>query len=115
MILNRLFDPLWLDSNVTLRGCGRTVLQQSLHQCNVMIVLVVDLCCVPFAEAIDAASSNSSDHTIFIQHFSETVGLETIFCKIENLQIEHLVIKNWEFRRATSKFPILAGAQGLEP
>jgi len=30
MVLNGLFDPLWLDADVTLRGGGTAVLQKSL-------------------------------------------------------------------------------------
>ena len=52
MILNGLFDPLWLNADVTLRGGGTTVLQQPLDQCNIEAVGRVYLRCVPFAEAV---------------------------------------------------------------
>ena len=32
MILNRLFDPLWLNSDIPLCGAGTAVLQQPLNQ-----------------------------------------------------------------------------------
>ena len=54
MILNRLFDPLWLDADVTLRGGGTAVLQEPLHQGNIVAVGLVDLRCVPFAKTVGA-------------------------------------------------------------
>ena len=54
MILNRLFDPLWLDSNVTLRGGGTAVLQKPLHKGDVIAVGLIDLGCVPFAKTVGA-------------------------------------------------------------
>ena len=52
MILNRLFDPLWLDADVTLRGGGTAVLQKPLHQGDVIAIGLVDLRCVPFAKTV---------------------------------------------------------------
>ena len=54
MVLNRLFDPLWLNADVTLGSGSGTVLQQPLHQRNVETVIVVDFRCVPLAEAVGA-------------------------------------------------------------
>ena len=42
MILNRLFDPLWLDADVTLRGGGTAVLQEPLDKGDVIAVRLVD-------------------------------------------------------------------------
>ena len=54
MILNRLFDPLWLDADVTLRGGGTAVLQEPLDKGDVIAVGLVDLRCVPFAKTVSA-------------------------------------------------------------
>lgn len=54
VILDCGFDLLRLDADVSLRGRGGTVLQQSLNQRNVVIVFVVDLCRIPFAETVGA-------------------------------------------------------------
>ena len=56
MILNRLFDSLWLDADVTLCGGGTAVLQKPLHQGDVIAVGLVDLRCVPFAKTVGADS-----------------------------------------------------------
>ena len=54
MILNRLFDPLWLDANVTLRGGGTAVLQKPLDKGDVIAIGLVDFCRIPFAETVGA-------------------------------------------------------------
>ena len=54
MILNGLFDPLWLDANVTLCGGGTAVLQEPLDKGDVIAVRLVDLRCVPFTKAVSA-------------------------------------------------------------
>lgn len=54
MILNGLFDSLWLDADVTLCGGGTAMLQKPLHQGNVIAVGLVDLGCVPFAKTVGA-------------------------------------------------------------
>ena len=54
MILYRLFDPLWLDADVTLRGGGTAVLQESLDKGDVIAVCLVDLRCVPLAKTVGA-------------------------------------------------------------
>ena len=54
MVLYCLFDSLWLDADVTLRGGGTAVLQKPLHQGDVIVVGLVDLCCVPFAKTMGA-------------------------------------------------------------
>ena len=42
MVLNSLFDPLWLNADVTLRGGGTAVLQESLDKSDVIAVFPVD-------------------------------------------------------------------------
>ena len=42
MVLNGLFDPLWLDADVTLCGGGTAVLQEPLDKGNVIAVRLVD-------------------------------------------------------------------------
>ena len=54
MILNGLLDSLGFYADIPLRGGGAAVLQQSLNQDNVIAVGLVDLCGVPFAEAVGA-------------------------------------------------------------
>ena len=54
MVLDCGFDLLRLDADVSLRGGGGTVLQQPLHQRDVVIVFVVDLRCIPLAETMGA-------------------------------------------------------------
>ena len=56
VILNRLFDSLWFDADVTLRGGGTAVLQEPLDKGDVIAVCLVDLCCVPFAKTVGANS-----------------------------------------------------------
>ena len=46
MILYRLFDPLWLNADVPLRGAGTAMLQQSLNQGNIETIGFVDLGCM---------------------------------------------------------------------
>ena len=54
MSLYRLFDPLRLDADVALRDGGGAVLQEPLDERDVVAVVLVDLCGVPFAEAVGA-------------------------------------------------------------
>ena len=54
MSLNSLLDSLWFDANVTLRGGGASVLQESLDESNVIATTFVDLSGVPFPEAVSA-------------------------------------------------------------
>ena len=54
VVLDCGFDLLRLDADVSLRGGGGTVLQQPLHQRDVVIVFVVDLRCIPLAETVGA-------------------------------------------------------------
>ena len=56
MILNRLLDPLRFNTNVPLCGGGTAVLQEPLHKGNVIATVLVDLCGIPFAEAVSADS-----------------------------------------------------------
>lgn len=54
MVLNCGFNLLWLNADVPLcSGCA-AVLQQPLHQRNIKAVCIVDLRCVPLAEAVRA-------------------------------------------------------------
>ena len=52
MILNCLLNFLRFNADVPLRGGGTAVLKEPLHQCYVKAVGVVNLCCVPLAEAV---------------------------------------------------------------
>lgn len=54
MVLDCGFDLLGFDTDVSLRGGGGTVLQQSLNQRNVETVIVVDLRRIPLAETVGA-------------------------------------------------------------
>ena len=56
MILNRLFNSLWLDADVTLCGGSTAVLQEPLDKGNVIAVRLVDLRCVPLAKTVGADS-----------------------------------------------------------
>lgn len=56
MVLDRCFDFLRLNADVSLCGRCAAVLQQSLNQRNIKAVFVVDLCCIPLAEAVCADS-----------------------------------------------------------
>lgn len=49
-----LFNPLRLDADVPLCDGGGAVLQEPLDQGNVIAVRIVNLCCVPLAEAVGA-------------------------------------------------------------
>ena len=52
MILNSLFDPLWLDADVTLCGGGTAVLQKPLDKGDVIAICLVDFRCIPFAKTV---------------------------------------------------------------
>ena len=54
MVLDCGFDLLWLNADISLRGGGGTMLQQPLNQRDVVIVFVVDLRRIPFAETVSA-------------------------------------------------------------
>ena len=54
MSLNRLFYPLWFYADVSLRHGGGAVLQKALHKGDVIAIIAVDLCRIPFAEAVGA-------------------------------------------------------------
>ena len=54
MILNGLFNPLWLNADVTLCGGGTAVLQKPLNKGDVIDIGLVDLCRIPFAETVGA-------------------------------------------------------------
>ncbi len=54
MTLDSLFELLLLDADVPLCNCGGTVLQELLDEDDVVAVVVVNLCCVEFAEAVCA-------------------------------------------------------------
>ena len=66
------------------------------------------------------SQSARSSQTIFIRiiytsQIRETVGSEAFFAFLENHIPSFLINKNWEFTVLSCEFPILAGAQGLEP
>ena len=56
MVLDCGFDFLRLNADVSLRSGGRTMLQQPLHQRDVVIVFVVDLRCIPLTETVGGDS-----------------------------------------------------------
>ena len=53
MVLDSLLYPLRLNANIPLRGSA-AVLQQPLHKSNIVTVILVNLRCVPLAEAVSA-------------------------------------------------------------
>ena len=56
MSLNRFFNPLRLNADVSLRDRRAAVLQEPLHKGNVIPVVPVYLCSVPFPKAVGADS-----------------------------------------------------------
>lgn len=59
MVLNRLFYPLWLDTDITLRGRGGAVLQQPLYQRYVIAVIFVNLRGIVFTETVGADAGDA--------------------------------------------------------
>ena len=54
MVLDSLLYPLRLNADIPLRGGGAAMLQQPLHKGNIVTVILVNLRCVPLAEAVSA-------------------------------------------------------------
>ena len=54
MSCDSVFDSLRLNADVSLCDGRRTVLQKALNECDVVPVVLVNLCCVPLAEAVCA-------------------------------------------------------------
>ena len=54
MSLNGPLNPLWLYAYIPLRDRRAAVLQEPLHKGNVIAVVSVNLCCVPFPETMRA-------------------------------------------------------------
>ena len=54
MVLDCFLNPLRLNADIPLRGGGAAVLQQPLHKGNIITVILVNLRCVPLAEAVSA-------------------------------------------------------------
>ena len=54
MILYSLFDPLWLNAYIPLRGAGTAMLQQPLHQGNIEAIGIIDFRSIPLAKAVGA-------------------------------------------------------------
>ena len=52
MAFNCLLHPLGLDADVSLGGCRRRVLQQLLHQSDIMAVAIVYVSRIPLAETV---------------------------------------------------------------
>lgn len=52
MALYGLFDPLRLYADIPLRSGGAGVLQKPLDKGDIVSVAVVNLCGIPFAEAV---------------------------------------------------------------
>ena len=91
MPLNGCLNPLWLDTDVTLRDSGRAMLQKPLDKGNVIPVILVNLRGVPLAEAVgadtviaqvvtnqfqlllDSSGGDGEDQVIFVDAMSQTV------------------------------------------
>lgn len=54
MVLDSLLYPLRLNADIPLCGGGAAVLQQPLHKGNIVTIILVNLRCVPLAEAVSA-------------------------------------------------------------
>ena len=52
MAFNSLLHPLGLDSDISLGRGGRSMLQQFLHQCDIVTVGLINIRCVPFSETM---------------------------------------------------------------
>lgn len=52
MLLYGLLDSLWLNADVTLCGGGTAMLQQSLHQSDVISAILVDLRGIPLSKTV---------------------------------------------------------------
>lgn len=52
MILYRLFDALWLNTDIPLCGACAAMLQQPLNQRNIKAIGIINLRSIPFAEAM---------------------------------------------------------------
>ena len=67
---NRLFNALRLDADVALRDRSGAVLQKPLDQGNVIAIRLVNLSCVPLAEAVGAdhlkAKINADDGKLLL-------------------------------------------------
>ena len=56
MILYSLFNSLWFNADVPLRGAGTAMLQQPLHRGDIEAIGIIDFCGIPFAKAVGADS-----------------------------------------------------------
>ncbi len=54
MSFNRFFNPLRLNADIPLRHGCVAVLQEPLHKGNIIAIVAIDLCCVPFSETVRA-------------------------------------------------------------
>ena len=54
MFLDCLLNFLWLNADISLGGGGTAVLKESLHECYVKAVCILDFRCVPLAETVGA-------------------------------------------------------------
>ena len=52
VILYRLFDALWLDTDIPLCGACAAMLLQPLNQRNIKAIGIINLRSIPFAEAV---------------------------------------------------------------
>lgn len=99
MILNGSLNTLWFNTDIALCGGGAAMLQEPLNKGNVIATVLVDLCGIPFAEAVgtdtliaqviadnvqlllDRALSNGKDDV----RSSDTVAQAVIF----NVLVKH--------------------------
>lgn len=56
MVFNSLLYTLWFQPDITLRDRRTTMLQKSLNERDVVTVILVDFCRVPFSETMSADS-----------------------------------------------------------
>ena len=56
MILYRQFDFLWFYTDIPLRSACVAMLKEPLHKCYIIAIGIVDLRCVPLAEAVGTAT-----------------------------------------------------------
>ena len=79
MILYCLFDLLRFNANVSLCGTCTAMLKKPLHKCYIVAIGIVDLRCVPFAEAVGADTLNAQVVT-----YNMKLLLDCPFCNGEN-------------------------------
>lgn len=54
MVLNGFLYPLRFNTDIALRGGGGTVLQQALDEGDIIAIVLVNLCGIPFTKTVGA-------------------------------------------------------------